>query len=67
MTLKTEIKRKLQKLIFKIHIDKIGRRRVKMSISASKGKKQRSISELWYRLLINVSIIWLALPRSTAT
>ena len=38
-----------------------------MSISASKGKKQRSISELWYRLLINVSIIWLALPRSTAT
>ena len=67
MTLKTEIKRKLQKLIFKIHIDKIGRRRVKMSISTSKGKKQRSISELRYRLLINVSIIWLALPRSTAT
>ena len=67
MTLKTEIKRKLQKLIFKIHIDKIGRRRVKMSISASKGKKQRSISELRYCLLIDVSIIWLALPRSTAT
>ena len=67
MTLKTEIKRKLQKLIFKIHIDKIGRRRVKMSISTSKGKKQRSMSELRYRLLINVSIIWLALPRSTAT
>ena len=67
MTLKTEIKRKLQKLIFKIHINKIGRRRVKMSISTSKGKKQRSISELRYRLLINVSIIWLALPRSTAT
>ena len=67
MTLKTEIKRKLQTLIFKIHIEKIGRRRVKTSISASTGKKQRLISELRYRLLINVSIIWLALPRSTAT